>query len=84
MGVLHTEDIVDLVCQHHDGYWNAVSADPFGEQTAIRIGKGVLKGMKLSGDLVSELIAAFPIPCVRFSRPYLFSLYTRSDFTEAL
>ena len=39
----HTEVNVDLVCRHHDGYWNAVSSDQFGEQTAIRIGKGRLK-----------------------------------------
>ena len=39
----HPEDNVDLVCRHQDGYWNAVSSDQFGEQTAIRIGKGGLK-----------------------------------------
>ena len=61
MRALHAEDMVDLVCRHHDGYWNAVSADQFGEQTAIRIGKGALKGMTLSADLVSEWIDAFPI-----------------------
>ena len=61
MQELHAEDRVDLVCRHHDGYWNAVSADQFGEQTAIKIGKGALKGMTLSADLVSEWIDAFPI-----------------------
>ena len=45
---------VDLVCQHSAGYWNTVSADQFGEQTAIRIGKGGLKGITLSADVVSE------------------------------
>ena len=59
----HTEDNVDLVCRHHDGYWNAVSSDQFGEQTAIRIGKGALKGMALSAELVSEWINAFLITC---------------------
>ncbi len=38
-----------------------VSADQFGEQTAIKIGKGALKGMTLSAELVSEWIDAFPI-----------------------
>ena len=51
----------DIVCRHHDGYWNAVSADQFGEQTAIKIGKGALKGTTLSAELVAEWIDAFPI-----------------------
>ena len=38
-----------------------MSADQFGEQTAIKIGKGSLKGMTLSAELVSEWIASFPI-----------------------
>ena len=50
-----------LVCRHNPGYWNAVSADQFGEQTAIKIGKGGLKGMTLAAELVSEWIDAFPI-----------------------
>ena len=41
--------------------WNAVSADQFGDQTAIKIGKGALKGMTLSAEFVSEWIDAFPI-----------------------
>ena len=57
----HAEAKVDLVCRHHPGHWNAVSADQFGEQTAIKIGKGGLKGMTLSAELVSEWIDAFPI-----------------------
>ena len=32
-----------FVCRHHEGYWNAVSGDQFGEQTAIRMDKGALK-----------------------------------------
>ena len=40
-----------FVAQHHEGYWNAVSGDQFGEQTAIKIGKGSLKGMTLSAEL---------------------------------
>ena len=50
-----------LVCRHHDGQWNAVSSDQFGEQTAIKIGKGALKGMTLSPELVSDWIDSFPI-----------------------
>ena len=61
LSTLCEEDKVDLVCQHHDGYWNAVSADQFGEQTAIKIGKGSLKGMTLYAELVSEWIDSFPI-----------------------
>lgn len=59
----HSDNMVDIVCRHKEGFWNAVSADQFGEQTAIRIGKGALKGMTLSADLVSEWINAFPISC---------------------
>lgn len=55
MCALDLEAKVDLVFRHHDdGYLNAVSADQFGEQTAIKIGKGAL-------ELVSEWIDAFPI-----------------------
>ena len=61
LSTLCEEDKVDLVCRHHDGYWNAVSADQFGEQTAIKIGKGSLKGMTLYAELVSEWIDSFPI-----------------------
>lgn len=50
-----------FVCRHHEGYWNAVSGDQFGEQTAIKMGKGGLKGMTLSAEFVSEWIDAFPI-----------------------
>ena len=58
---MQSESKADIVCRHHNGYWNAVSADQFGEQTAIKIGKGALKGMTLSAELVSEWIDAFPI-----------------------
>ena len=61
MASLPSDTKVDLVCRHHPGYWNAVSADQFGEQTAIKIGKGGLKGMTLAAELVSEWIDAFPI-----------------------
>ena len=74
---LHAEDMVDLLCRHHDGYWNAVSADQFGEHIAIRIGKGALKGMTLSADLVSEWIDAFPITVHVSDRlDYIYSDYT--------
>ena len=49
------------VCRHHEEYWNVVSGHQFGEQIAIRMGKGALKGTKLSPELVCELIDAFPI-----------------------
>lgn len=61
MASLPSDAKVDLVCRHHPGYWNAVSADQFGDQTAIKIGKGGLKGMTLSAELVSEWIDAFPV-----------------------
>ena len=61
MHVLHAEAKVDLVCRHHDGYWNAVSADQFGEQTAIKMDKRALNGTTLSPELVCEWIDAFPI-----------------------
>ena len=54
LSTAHAEDNVALVCSHQDGYWNTVSSDQFGEQTAIRIGKGAFKGMTLCVDLISE------------------------------
>ena len=50
-----------FVCRHSQGHWNGVSSDQFGEQTAIHIGKGSLKGMTLKPELVSEWIDSFPI-----------------------
>ncbi len=41
-----------FLCRHNKGHWNGVSSDQFGEQTAIRIGKGSLKGMTLRPELV--------------------------------
>ena len=61
MRALHAEAKVDHVCWHHDGYCYAVSADQFSEQTAIKMGKGDLKGMTLSPELVCEWIDALPI-----------------------
>ncbi|KAG1662802.1 hypothetical protein GQR58_020746 [Nymphon striatum] len=49
------------VCRHSEGSWNSVSGDQFGEQTAIKTGKGGLKGMTLSPELVTEWIDSFPI-----------------------
>lgn len=49
------------VCRHSEGCWNSVSSDQFGEQTAIKTGKGGLKGMTLSPELVMEWIDSFPI-----------------------
>ena len=48
-------------CRHKAGSWNAMSADQFGEQTAIKIGKGGLKGITLSPEQVAEWIDSFPI-----------------------
>ena len=73
----HAEDNVDLVCRHHDGYWNAKSLDQFGEQIVIRIGKRALKGMTLSAELVSVWINAFPITCTVSDR--LDSIYSDSE-----
>ena len=50
-----------FVCRHQAGVWNSVSSDQFGEQTAVRIGKGGLKGVTLSPELVKEWIDSFPI-----------------------
>ena len=49
------------VRRHKEGSWNAVSSDQFGEQTAIKMGNGGLKGMTLSSELVTEWSNAFPI-----------------------
>ena len=44
------------VCRHSEGCWNSVSDDQFGEQTAIKTGKGGLKGITLSPELVNGYI----------------------------
>lgn len=49
------------VCKHNEGSWNSGPSDQFGEQTAIKTGKGGLRGMTLSQELVSEWIDSFPI-----------------------
>ena len=49
------------VCRHCEGCWNSISDNQFGEQTAIKTGKGVLKGISLSPELVTERIDSFPI-----------------------
>ena len=61
-----------FVCRHKAGSWNAVSADQFGEQAAIKIGKGGLKGITLSPEQVAEWIESFPIR-IRCTRPLLLS-----------
>ena len=50
-----------FVCRHQEGSWNSVSSDQFSEQTAIRIGKGGLKGVTLSPDMIAEWIDSFPV-----------------------
>ena len=50
-----------FVCGHQKGYWNSVNSDQFGEQTAIQIGKGDLRGMKLSPERVADWIDSHPI-----------------------
>ena len=83
MRALDVEAKVDLVCRHHDGYWNAVSADQFGEQTAIKIGKGSLKGVTLSPELVCEWIDAFPITVHVADRvDTIYSPYTTGQYAQ--
>ena len=50
-----------FVCRHKAGSWDAVSADQIGQQTVIKIGKGGLKGIKLSSTQVAEWIDSFPM-----------------------
>ena len=45
-----------FVCRHNAGRWNSVSSDQFGEHTAIKIGKGGLKGISLSSFPISAYI----------------------------
>ena len=40
-----------------DGQWSAVTSDTFCDQTVIRIGKRVPKGLLRSADLVNECIS---------------------------
>ena len=40
-----------------DGYWTVVTSDTFCDQAAIRIGKGVPKGIHRTADLVNECIS---------------------------
>ena len=52
---------VAYVCLNKEWSWNAASSYQFGEQTAIQMRKGGLKGVTLSFELVTEWINAFPI-----------------------
>ena len=61
-----------FVCRHMACSWNAVSADQFGEQTAIKIGKGGLKGITLSPGGMDRLISHISIR-IRCTRPLLLS-----------
>ena len=49
------------VCRHSESCWNSVSDNQFGEQTAIKAGKGGLTGITLSPELVTERIYSFQI-----------------------
>ena len=49
-----------FVCRQA-GSWNAVSAALYGEQTAIKIGKGGVKGITLSPEQLAERVDSFPI-----------------------
>lgn len=72
------------VCRHNEGCWNAVSGDQFGEQTAIKIGKGGLKGMTLSPELVTEWIDAFPISVyLSDTMDHLYSEHSQDTLTQA-
>ena len=70
------------VCRHNDGYWNSVSSDQFGEQTAIKTRKGGLKGMTSSPELVSEWIDSFPISA--FLSDAMENLYSEQDCTSSM
>ena len=72
-----------FVCRHHEGYCNDVSGDQFGEQTAIRMGKGALKCMTLSPELVCEWIDAFPITVhVTDQVDCIYSAYAPCQFAQ--
>ena len=68
------------VCRHHDGYWNSVSSDQFGEQTAIKSEKGGLKGMTCSTELVQEWINAFPV--MAYMSDTMVSLYSEEAASD--
>ena len=70
------------VCRHNDGYWNSASSDQFGEQTAIKTGKGGLRGLTLSPELVSEWIDSFPISA--FLSDAMENLYSEKDCTSSM
>ena len=50
-----------LVSRHKAGSGNAVSADQFGEQTTIKVGKCGPKGITVSSTQVAKWIDSFPI-----------------------
>ena len=58
-----------------------MSSDPFGEQTAIRIGKCGLKGMTLSPEMVAEWINSFPITA--YISDTLNNIYPDPPFKES-
>ena len=65
------------VCRHRECYWNSVSGDQFGEQTAIKSGKCGLKRTTLSPELVTEWIYSFPISV--YVSYAMESMYTQAD-----
>ena len=72
-----------FVCWHKACSWNAVSADQFGEQTAITIGKGGLNGITLSSKQVAERIDSFPISAyVSDPLDHCYSPELSSSFSE--
>lgn len=70
-----------FVCRHQGGSWNSVSSDQFGEQTAIRIGKGGLKGITLSPEMVAEWIDSFPVTA--YISDTMAHIYPDSSTTES-
>ena len=70
-----------FVCRHQKGSWNGVSSDPFGEQTAIRIGKCGLKGMTLSPEMFAEWINSFSITA--YISDTLNNIYPDPPFKES-
>ena len=59
-----------FVCEHRQGGWNAVSSDQFGEQTAIKVGKGGFKEITLEQKTVTEWLIASPIVAYEEDQPH--------------
>ena len=83
--VMAKDDLLSgaFVCRHKAGSWNAVSADQFEEQTAIKIGKGGLMGITLSPVQVAEWIDSLPISAyVSDALDHCYSPYQANSSSE--